>query len=160
MLDLGNGKREMGNGMQITEALRDGSIEIAMTVIEGEYYPTHAEALFMADAMNDIRVRDVVLHRINDKKMSWDAVLEAMASCLMQLEVNQQSAALGAVTALALWQCGQPEAAAEVAALALVARPDLGLADLLLRAVTSGLPPEVWGDIMGALTEDDCRYGR
>jgi hypothetical protein len=150
----------MGNGMQITEALRDGQIEVVMDIIAGEYYPSHAEATFMAEAMSDIRVRDTVFHRVHAQQVPWGGVLEVLAACLVQLEVNQESAALGAVTALALWQCGQPEAAMEVGCLALVARPDLGLADLVTRAVASGLPPEVWGDIMGALTEDECRYGR
>lgn len=107
--------------------------------------------------LQDIRVRDVVLHRL-----SQSPDLRVVAEWLRGVAITSPSpyaAAIYTVCAAAYWQGGDGAKACEALEQALLLDPDYSLAMLLHRAIQAGMPPATWRQALQDTSEEECFTG-
>ena len=113
--------------------------------------------------LGDVRVRDVVLHRmiVADQRPSapWDATVQLLED-LVRCAPPGEGAPAATLLAIVAWLRGE-------GALANVALdrteeddPEYRLGELTRQVMTSGVDPAVWRRTMATLTEEECRGRR
>lgn len=137
----------------------DAADDVCQTLrdcISGEHVDDMARARVVT-AMQDIRVRDVVLHRLAD----FDD-LRGVANWLRALAVRTPVSSAAAVYVLcgaAYWQGGDGARACEALEQGLALDPDYSLGTLLYRAIQAGMPPATWRQALRDTSEEDCFTG-
>lgn len=144
------------------ERWRDETIRRGMDLLTSARPVTTAEVQLIAAACRDIRVRDVILWRLErtdagravDRNRRWlvfaTALRRAPSNCV---------APVAAVAALTAWQQGEGTRATACLARARDADPQHSLAALVRRCVDQAVPPATWRQCMASLDEVTCRHG-
>lgn len=107
--------------------------------------------------LQDIRVRDVVLHRLaefSDLRVVAQWLLGLATAC-----PSTYAPAVYTVCAAAYWQGGDGAKACEALEQALALDGDYSLAMLLYRAIQAGMPPAIWRQALRDTSEDECFTG-
>lgn len=107
--------------------------------------------------LQDIRVRDVVLHRLAEF-----SDLRAAAEWLRTIAVSSPvsyAPPVYTLCAAAYWQGGDGAKACEALEQALALDADYALAMLLYRAIQAGMPPATWRQALRDTSEEECFTG-
>ena len=107
--------------------------------------------------LQDIRVRDVVLHRMADL-----VELRNIGEWLRGVAVvtpAEYAAAVYTLCAAAFWQSGDGARACLALEHACDLDPDYSLATLLFRAIQAGMPPATWRQALRDTSEEECLRG-
>ncbi len=143
------------------ELWRDHAVYRILNLLESESLPEDSVLSLFASGISDIRVRDTVLWQLTRHRdtAAWGR-LWRFSSAVLRRAPDHRVAAVAAVAGLAAWQLGDGLRAGAAIELALTNDNQHSLANLLRRVLDSGLPPRVWHQVMGELSESDCRRGR
>ncbi len=143
------------------EFWRDQAVSHILVMLQSDGLPDDALLSFLASGLADTRVRDTVLWRLTGSRdtTAWGRLWRFCAAVLRRAP-DQRVAAVAAVAGLAAWQLGDGLRAGAAIELALTMDERHSLANLLRRALDSGLPPSVWQQVMSGLSELECRHGR
>lgn len=107
-------------------------------------------------AMGDTRCRDAVLWAMTEEGRDLRQASLFMASVARQAPVGM-AAGPASVLAVIMWLSGDGLRASAACRRALQCDPDYSLAVLLDAALSAGLPPRVWRQVVSELTFDECR---
>jgi hypothetical protein len=111
-------------------------------------------------ALADIRVRDVVLHRLvvrgHHCDRCWEGTIEALCGAL-RAAPEGVSAPAATILGLVAWTRGAGALATVCVQRALAEDPDYRLARLASQLMAQGTDPRTWRESLADLPESDCR---
>lgn len=144
------------------ERWRDATVAAVMDLLAGDSSLDTRDAALLCAACQDIRVRDVVLHRLTvgpeHLTIGWRRAWQLFAETLRRSPISHV-APVGAVAALVAWQMGDGTRASACLDRAREGDPRHSLAGLMSECVEGGFPPLVWQLAMRSLDEATCRHG-
>lgn len=119
---------------------------------------TPADVAGTAVALGDIRVRDTYLWDLGQDGVDRQTAIRVLTQVVRSTPV---AAVAPAATVLALQHYHGGDGARANIALdrAQDGDPDYSLAGLARAAISAGLPPSAWSQVMGELTRDQCLHG-
>lgn len=127
-------------------------------------HAAHGEPLTAADvagtalALGDIRVRDTYLWDLAQDGVDRQAAIRVLTQVARTTPTHAVAPA-ATVLALQHYQGGDGARANIALDRAQAGDPDYSLAGLARAALTGGLPPAAWSQVMGQLTRDQCLHG-
>lgn len=111
-------------------------------------------------ALVDIRVRDVVLHRLvvrgHHCGRCWERTIEVLCD-LLRVAPDGSSAPVATILALVAWMRGEGALATVCVQRALAEDPDYRLARLAAQLMAQGSDPRTWRESLVSLPESECR---
>jgi hypothetical protein len=111
-------------------------------------------------ALVDIRVRDVVLHRLvvrgHHCDRCWEGTIETLCGVL-RAAPQGTGAPVATILALVAWMRGEGALATVCVHLALAQDPDYRLASLAAQLMGQGSDPRTWRESLAGLPESECR---
>lgn len=111
-------------------------------------------------ALVDIRVRDVVLHRLvvrgNHCDRCWERTIEILCD-LLRAAPEGSGAPVATILALVSWMRGEGALATVCVQRALAEDPDYRLAKLAAQLMAQGSDPRTWRESLASLPESECR---
>ena len=114
----------------------------------------------MVRALDDIRVRDVVLHRLvvrgHHCDRCWESTIEVLC-CALRAMPEGTSAPSATILALVSWMRGEGALATICIQRALGEDPEYRLGRLAAGLMTQGTDPRVWRASLAGLSESECR---
>jgi len=114
----------------------------------------------MVRALDDIRVRDVVLHRLvvrgHHCDRCWEGTIEVLCDALRAMPQGT-SAPSATILALVSWMRGEGALATICIQRALEEDPDYRLGRLASGLIAQGTDPRVWRASLAGLSESECR---
>jgi Domain of unknown function (DUF4192) len=152
---------------QSTQRWRDGQVRF----LTGLFLPknscgapvipmTPAQTGRMVRALDDIRVRDVVLHRLvvrgHHCERCWEGTIETLCDALRAMPEGR-SAPSATILALVSWMRGEGALATICIQRALGEDPDYRLGRLAAGLMAQGTDPRVWRASLAGLSESECR---
>ncbi|MGB7980711.1 MAG: DUF4192 domain-containing protein [Candidatus Nanopelagicales bacterium] len=124
---------------------------------------TPATAARLIRAMEDLRVRDVVLHRLvvggRDCDPCWTSTVDTLIAAVQSAPAGM-GAPVATILGLVTWLRGEGALATLCVERALDEDPDYRLADLAVALMTRGTDPRVWRASLVGLPESECRSPR
>ncbi|MCU0263648.1 MAG: DUF4192 domain-containing protein [Candidatus Nanopelagicales bacterium] len=121
---------------------------------------TASRAVRVIRALDDIRVRDVVLHRLvvrgHHCDRCWETTIEVLCDAL-RMAPDGAAAPLATITGLVTWMRGQGALASLCIERALDEDPEYRLARLASQLMAGGCDPRAWRDSLSGLPESECR---
>jgi hypothetical protein len=119
-----------------------------------------SERVRVIRALEDIRVRDVVLHRLivrgHHCDRCWEATIERLCGVIRSAPAGS-GAAVATLLGLVAWMRGGGALATLSIQRALVEDPDYRLARLARELMTAGCDPRAWRATLAELPESECR---
>jgi hypothetical protein len=146
-----------GRRLERTSAERAALATRASTLLSTAVAVTDSDIVTLREALDDIRVRDAVLWDMthgNDGGM-WRRAATTLHRCL-RMTARPAAAPVATVLAITHWQLGDGARAVEALRLAMEADAHYRLARLVFSAVTAGLPPQAWSQVMQDLDRAQC----
>ena len=114
----------------------------------------------MVRALDDIRVRDVVLHRLvvrgHHCDRCWECTIETLCDALRAMPEGS-SAPSATILALVAWMRGEGALATICIQRAMEEDPDYRLGRLAVGLMAHGTDPRVWRASLAGLSESECR---
>jgi hypothetical protein len=114
----------------------------------------------MVRALDDIRVRDVVLHRLvvrgHHCDRCWEGTIEVLCGALRDMPEGT-SAPSATILALVCWMRGEGALGTICIQRALREDPEYRLGQLAAGLMTQGTDPRVWRASLAGLSESECR---
>jgi hypothetical protein len=114
----------------------------------------------MVRALDDIRVRDVVLHRLvvrgHHCDRCWEVTIETLCDAL-RTAPEGTSAPAATILGLVAWMRGEGALATVCIQRALAEDPDYRLGRLAQQLMTRGCDPRIWRESLAGLPESECR---
>jgi hypothetical protein len=111
-------------------------------------------------ALADIRVRDVILHRLVVRgrhcTRCWEGTLETLCA-LVRTAPEGLCAPAATILGLVAWMRGEGSLATLCIQRAQTEDPDYRLANLAARLMTQGSDPRIWRESLAGLPEAECR---
>jgi hypothetical protein len=121
---------------------------------------TPSERVRVLRALDDIRVRDVVLHRLvvrgHHCDRCWEATIETLCAVLRSAPEGA-GAPVATILGLVAWMRGGGALATLCIERALAEVPDYRLARLARQLMTAGCDPTAWRATLAVLPESECR---
>ena len=156
-----------GRGVMPTQRWRDTQVRILTDVLQSDapcdapVRPlTPAMATRLHRGLADIRVRDVVLHRLvvagRDCDRCWSGTIEVLCQAVRSAPYGW-SAPAASVLALVAWLRGEGSLATLSLERALDEDPDYRLATLAAEMMRRGTDPRDWRASLTRLPESECR---
>ena len=141
------------------EAWRDRAIGEAMTWASSTSSPTPTGLARVIAAVQDVRVRDVILWELAQADES--SLRTALPRWQTAMRVSPESlvASVAVVTAIVAWLTGDGARAAISLRRGLTADPSHPLAHLVDLALSAGLPPRAWREGTAQISRAECRHG-
>jgi hypothetical protein len=122
--------------------------------------PTPARTVRMLHALDDIRVRDVVLHRLvvrgHHCDRCWETTIEVLCETVRMAPAGS-AAPVATLTGLVAWMRGEGALATLCIQRALDEHPDYRLAALASQLMAGGCDPRAWRESLTSLPESECR---
>ena len=149
-----------------TERWRDTSIRFLTDLLlstdscnDGPRVLSSASAARALRALDDIRVRDVVLRRVVVSQRTcpacWSATIETLSDLLRAAPAGS-TAPVATILALVAWMRGEG-ALASVSLDRAGEDPSYRLAELTTQLIARGTDPRIWRDSLSTLSESECR---
>lgn len=148
------------------EMWRDQMIDLAHEVAITAYNDMRCDgmaAAVVANAMHDIRVRDVIIHDcINLSHDKLDAILAVLQEMVLEVLPQNQIAPVSTLASIILGVMGNTEVAKNAAGIALMADSEYSLAKInaVMLDVVGNEYPQVVAQTFGSMSRVDCRHGR
>jgi Domain of unknown function (DUF4192) len=144
------------------ELWRDHAIRETMQLLRSDRPLEAGDVSLIARMCRDIRVRDVVLWRLectdDGRAVTGSRCWQVFATALRRAP-SDCVAPVAAVAALVAWQLGEGTRATACLHRAEAADPTHSLASLVRTSVYQAVPPTVWRQCMSSLDEETCRHG-
>jgi hypothetical protein len=136
------------------EQMRDSAIYDFRNLVNGDLESNTSSTLGLT--LEDIRVRDTVLHLMVMEKWDLDRCSIVMADLIDALD-DSAPASLLTVASVVSWMAGDLPAAVDYLMKALVLDSKYNLAVLILGSLQ--LPVELWQETVSEMTYREVRYG-
>ncbi|MDP2322842.1 MAG: DUF4192 family protein, partial [Gammaproteobacteria bacterium] len=139
------------------ELWRDEAIEHITASVSAAFSTSESKA-WMLSGLQDIRVRDTFLWDVAQPGADRPSAIASLTGVLRSAPEGYV-APVATVLAIQHWSSGDGARANACLDRAADDDPNYSLAALANTAISNGLPPTTWQDMMGALDRDKCRQG-